>query len=77
MRLIVNAPWYVSNLTLHKDLQIPFVKAEIHRSSTPNQQSLLGHINRLVAEISNSPNVRRTMRRQWPSELPQSADEKS
>jgi hypothetical protein len=76
LRLIVNAPWYASNLTLRKDLQIPFVKAEIHRLSTLYQQSVLGNNNRLVAEISNPPNVWRRLRRQWPSDLPQPADEK-
>jgi hypothetical protein len=29
LRTITNAPWYVSNLTLHRDLQIPFVTEEI------------------------------------------------
>jgi hypothetical protein len=30
LRLITNAPWYVSKLTLHNDLQILFVIEEIH-----------------------------------------------
>jgi hypothetical protein len=29
--LITNAPWHVSNFTLHNDLQIPFVMEEIQR----------------------------------------------
>jgi hypothetical protein len=52
LRSETNAPWYVSNFTLHSDLQIPFVIEEIHRLST------LRHNNRLVAEISNPPNIR-------------------
>jgi hypothetical protein len=37
VRSITNVPWYVSNLTLHRDLQIPFVTEEIfHRISQPN-----------------------------------------
>lgn len=76
LRIIVNAPWYVSNLTLHNDMQIPFVKEEIHRLSIVCQQSMLGHNNRLVADNSNPPNVRRRLRRQWPSDLPHPADEK-
>jgi hypothetical protein len=76
LRLKVNAPFYVSNLTLHKDLQIPFVKEEIHRLSA-YQQRVLGHNNRVGAEISNPPNLRRRLRRQWPSDLSQPADEKS
>jgi hypothetical protein len=36
LRSITNAPWYVSNLTLHRDLQIPFVTEEIfHHISQP------------------------------------------
>jgi hypothetical protein len=34
LRTLTNAPWYVSNFTLHKDLQIPFVAEEIKRYST-------------------------------------------
>jgi len=33
LRSLANAPWYVSNLQLHTDLGIPFVSAEIYRSS--------------------------------------------
>jgi hypothetical protein len=77
LRLIVNAPWYVSNLTLHKDLQIQFVIEEIRILSTLYLQSVLGHNSRLVVGNSNPPNARRRLRRQWPSDLPQPADEKS
>jgi hypothetical protein len=66
LRLITNAPWYVSNLTLHNDLRIPFVIEEIHRLSTLYRQSVLRHKNRLDAEISDPPNTRRRLRRQWP-----------
>jgi hypothetical protein len=48
---------------------------KIYRLSTLYRQSILGHYNRLAAEISNSPNVRRRLRRQWLSDLPQPADE--
>jgi hypothetical protein len=75
LRSVTKAPWYGSNFTLHNDLQIPFVIEEIHRLSTLYHQSVLGHNNRLVAEISNPPNVRRKLRRQLPSDLPQHADE--
>jgi hypothetical protein len=77
LRSVTNAPWYVSKLTLCNNLQIPFVTEEIHRLSTLYHQSILGHNNRPVAEISNAPNVRRRLRRQWPSDLPQPADEEN
>jgi hypothetical protein len=77
LHLITNTPWYVSNFTLQNDLQIPFVIAEIHRLSTLYHQSMLGHNNRLVTEISKPPNVRRRLMKHWLSDLPQPADEES
>jgi hypothetical protein len=57
-------------------MQIPFAIEEIQRLSRFSHQSILGHYvyNRLAAEISNPPNVRR-LRRQGPSDLPQPADD--
>jgi hypothetical protein len=75
--VLYNAPWYISNFTIHKDLQIPFVIEEIHRLSTSYHQSILGHNNKLIVEISNPPTVRRSLKRQWPSDLPQPADDKN
>jgi hypothetical protein len=34
LRTITNAPWYVSNFSLHNDLQIPFITEEIKIYST-------------------------------------------
>jgi hypothetical protein len=68
---------WLSNLTVHNELQIPFDIEEIHKLSTLYPQSVLGHNNRLVSENSNPPNARRKLRRQWPSDLPQSTDEKT
>jgi hypothetical protein len=76
LRSVTRAPWYVSNFTIHNDLQIPFVIEEIHRLSTSYHQSIFGHNNRLVAEITNPPTVRRRLKRPWPSDLPQPADDK-
>jgi len=32
LRIIVNAPWYVTNDTLHHDLNVPYVRDEIKKS---------------------------------------------
>jgi hypothetical protein len=77
LSLITNAPWYVSNFTIHNDLQITFAVEQIYRLSTIYHQSVLGHNNRQVAEISNPPIIRRRLRRQWPSDLSQVTDEES
>jgi hypothetical protein len=59
-------PFYVSNLTLHRDLKVPFVKDLAVRSyhSTPST-----HPNPLVQRLSSRthPDDRvRRLRRQWP-----------
>jgi hypothetical protein len=69
LRAITNAPWYVSNFTLHNDLQIPFITEELKRYSTICYNRLIGHENSYVTELSNPLNVRRRLKRQWPSDL--------
>jgi hypothetical protein len=64
LRSVTRASWYVSNFTIHNNLQIPFAIEEIHRLSTSYRQSILGHNNSLVVEISNPPTVRRRLQRQ-------------
>jgi hypothetical protein len=75
LRTITNAPWYVSNFTLHNDLQIPFITEEIKRYSTIYYYRLIGHENSYVTELSNPLNVRRRLKRQWPSDLKDQKEE--
>ncbi|PNF38076.1 hypothetical protein B7P43_G18153 [Cryptotermes secundus] len=70
LRTITNAPWYVSNRTLHNDLEVPYVTDEIRRLALLYKQRLQGHDNRLIEEIRNPPNVARRLKRQWPPDLP-------
>jgi hypothetical protein len=62
LRTITNAPWYVSNFTLHNDLEIPFITKEIKRYSTIYYNRLTGHENSYVTELSNPLNVRRRLK---------------
>jgi hypothetical protein len=75
LRTISNAPWYVSNFTLHNDLQIKFITEEIKRYSTIYYNRLIGHENGYVTELSNPLNVRRRLTRQWPSDLKDQREE--
>jgi hypothetical protein len=43
LRIVFNAPWYVSNKTLHKDSRIPFVEDEIIRMTNRYLLNLTGH----------------------------------
>ena len=69
LRYITNAPWYVSNFTLHTDLRIPFVTTEINRLSLLYHQRLVGHHNDLISAMSIPPTYARRLKRQWMSDL--------
>jgi hypothetical protein len=75
LRTITNAPWYISNFTLHNDLQIP--PEEIKRYSTIYNNLVIGHENSYVTELSNPLNVRRRLKRQWPSDLKDRREEEA
>jgi hypothetical protein len=41
--MIANAPWYVPNITLHEDLNVPLVKEVIKQRSTRYHNKIEGH----------------------------------
>jgi hypothetical protein len=43
LRIIVNAPWYVPNIHIHRDLQLTSVKEEIRRYSSQYSAHLSTH----------------------------------
>jgi hypothetical protein len=69
LRLIVDAPWYVPNLHIRRDLQLSSVKEEISRSSLRYYQRLTTHPNDQVLALMAIPGTRR-LRRHAPSDLP-------
>jgi len=52
---VFNAPWYVSNKTLHKDSRIPFVEDEIIRMTSRYLLNLTEHSNEKVNQILIPP----------------------
>ena len=50
LRTIVNAPWYIRNEDIPRDLGIPTVKEEISRYSEKYKSRIATHTNRLAAE---------------------------
>jgi hypothetical protein len=68
LRLIVDAPWYVSNSVIRKDLQIPTVKEEISRFSSLYAVRLRANINELIATLTEPP-IHKRLRRYWPNDL--------
>jgi hypothetical protein len=69
LRSITGAPWYVSNLTLHTDLHIPFVTEEIRRLYRLYHNPLANHPNELITDLAAPPLVARRLKRRWPVDL--------
>jgi hypothetical protein len=68
LRLIVDAPWYVSNSVFRNDLQIPTVNEEISRFSSHYNARISVHPNELIASLTELP-IQRLLRRYWPHDL--------
>ena len=68
LRTIVNAPWYVRNEDLRKDLKIPTVKDEIARYGKKYKERLVTHPNQLVAE-TNKTIIERRQKKKHPADL--------
>jgi hypothetical protein len=69
LRMIVDAPRYVPNTVIRRDLQIPTVKEEISRYSSQYSARLSAHPNDLTVNLTELPDNRR-LRRRLPNDLP-------
>jgi hypothetical protein len=69
LRMITDAPWYVPNAVLRRDLHIPSVKEEIQRLSSQYSARLNSHPNLLAADLKKQSTNRR-LRRLLPTDLP-------
>jgi hypothetical protein len=64
LRTITNAPWYVTNRTLHTDLQISFVHTVFQDGIHKHRTTLVSHPNPLVEPMLHSKHSRR-LKRRW------------
>lgn len=69
LRKITNAPWYVSNQTLHRDLKIPLVKEEISKYAKRHINRLNFHPNELALNLLNNEDEVRRLKRRKPLDL--------
>ena len=69
LRTIVNAPWYVRNDDIRRDLGIPKVREEISRYSEKYKSRIATHPNRLAAETFKTINMDRRIKRKHPTDL--------
>jgi hypothetical protein len=56
--MIVDAPWYVLNTVIRRELQIPTVKEEIRRYSSQFSARLRVHPNDLIVNLIELPDNR-------------------
>lgn len=70
LRKITNAPWYVSNQTLHSDLKIPFVKSEISKISEKYLAKLNFHPNFLAVNLLDNSEFQYRLKRSTILDLP-------
>jgi hypothetical protein len=69
LRMIVDAPWYVPNTLIQRDLQIPSVKDEISHYSSHYSARLTAHPNGILLTLLEQPELKR-LRRHLPNNLP-------
>jgi hypothetical protein len=69
LRKLANAPWYISNVTLHNNLSTPYV-TEVIRTYAKNHKNLTAlNNNQLIRDLFNQPEIGRRLNRMWPEDL--------
>jgi hypothetical protein len=68
LRMTVDAPWYVSNATLHADLGISYVQDAIHQKCNKHHTTLETRENPLRKTLQVRKENRR-LKRNWPIDL--------
>lgn len=69
LRNMVNAPWYVRNQDIHRDLDIPMVAEEIKRFAGKHEARLHQHVNAEALQLLDNQNLVRRLKRIKPFEL--------
>jgi hypothetical protein len=69
LRMILDAPWYVPNTLIRRDLQIPSVKEEISHYSSHYSARLTAHPNDILLTLIEQPECKR-LQRHLPNDLP-------
>ena len=69
LRDIVNAPWYVRNVDLHRDLNVEMVTAAIRRFARKHEERLHQHVNAEAIQLLDNNALVRRFKRIKPFEL--------
>jgi hypothetical protein len=68
-RRITGAPWYVSNKTIHEDLNVPYITDEIKKQANRYRHRITDHENQLIDDLSNPETNERGLKKRWPEDL--------
>jgi hypothetical protein len=69
LKYIVQAPWYIHNGDLHRDLRIETVTDIITRLASSHKKRLQNHINSEVSTLLDVQNIPRRLKQKKPFEL--------
>ena len=69
LRFSIDAPWNVSNETIHRDLKIPTVKEEISKFSNRYNIRINNHQNSLVTQLLDTMDQICRLQRHYPLDL--------
>jgi hypothetical protein len=69
LRKLANAPWYISNITLHNNLRIPYVTEVIRTYARNHKKRTKQKKNQLIRDLLNQAAIGRRLNRMWPEDL--------
>lgn len=69
LRSIVNAPWYIRNDDLHRDLQVEHVTTVVQKFAESHKQRLLHHVNEEAVQLLDTSGIVRRLKRLKPHDL--------
>jgi hypothetical protein len=69
LRKLANTPWYISNVTFHNDLCIPYVKEAIRTYAKNHKNRTKQNNNQLIRDLFNQHELGRRLNRMWPEDL--------
>jgi len=72
LRNIVNAPWYVRNEDLHRDLKVDVIEEVIKKNAVSHEQRLIRHVNNEASQLLNESGTERRLKRKKPGDLARS-----
>ena len=70
LRVITDAPWYIPNAMLHRDLRVSTVKHTVKNFSITYHRRIAQHPNLLMPPLIQGPSYPRRLKRKHPLDLP-------